>query len=199
MAGPVVAAAVHLIPPHKQLCIPYLDDSKRLSPTRRRLVYEALLQSPVISISYSLVSSSRIDAINILNARLEAMTQAVTALSQLPGLLFVDGNLQLPDLHQRGVVQRPIVRADEKVSLVAAASIVCKVIRDDIMTQYATQYPQYLFQRHVGYATPLHLQTLRTFGPCRIHRMSYKPVRKAAVDLSTCVKLHSTTPPFFTQ
>lgn len=158
------------------MAIPNLDDSKRLSARRREQVYNALLQSDAVTCAFHVTSAADIDTVNILNARLKAMASSIQKLPVTPRLVFVDGNLSLPEID---IEQRVIVGGDAKVSLIAAASVVAKVIRDRIMIEEANRFPCYGFDRHVGYGTRRHLEALQRFGPCQIHRHSYKPVRHA--------------------
>lgn len=140
-------------------------------------MYSHLINSDVSDCFVHISPPSYIDEVNILNARLEAMSIAVNALPHPSGLVFVDGNLSLPNLDME---QQLEVGGDAKVSLIAAASILAKVVRDRIMTQHQRAYPQFAFAKHFGYGTKQHLEELQLHGPCPIHRWSYRPVREAA-------------------
>lgn len=167
----------------EELNIDGLDDSKRLSRLQRERVYKLLTGHTDLMSNYSIIAAEKIDEVNILNARLLAMSQAVNGLiTPGPQLLFVDGNRALPDI-KPDCQQRTVVGGDSSVSLIAAASVIAKVVRDRIMMHEALNFPHYAFEKHVGYATKAHLEALRQHGPCRIHRTSYKPVRDAALAL----------------
>ena len=122
-----------------------------------------------------MVESQEIDRINILQATLLGMRQAVEQLSVSPGLVLIDGN-RLPPLP---CAARAIVGGDGLEPAISAASILAKVTRDRIMREWHHRYPQYGFDRHKGYGTPEHLRSLSRFGPCEIHRRSFAPVREA--------------------
>lgn len=166
---------LHPIIPHPPL--PFLDDSKRLSASRRAALAATLLSHPAFIVSFASSTPAEIDAINILQARLAAMSRAVRALPVAPQLLFVDGNRPLTDLDW--VPQRPVVRGDATISVVAMASVLAKERRDAEMRQMDQRFPGYGFTNHVGYPTKKHLERLRELGPSAIHRRSFRPVREA--------------------
>jgi ribonuclease HII len=169
LAGPVVAAAV-ILPPSPQ--IEGLADSKMLSAEQREALF-CEIQEVAVDYSFSIVDVEKIDAINILQASLMAMRQAVHGLRKNPDMVLVDGN-QLPG---SGFRERAIIKGDQLSASIMAASILAKVIRDDIMTVAHQTYPQYGFNEHKGYGAPQHLQALHRFGPCPLHRKSFAPVR----------------------
>jgi ribonuclease HII len=172
-AGPVVAAAVMLNPDD----IPQgLDDSKKLTETRREELYGAIMQSATVGVG--IVSPQQIDAINILQATYLAMKNAIARLNAPPTLALIDGN-RAPQLSIR---VQTIVAGDAKCLSIAAASIIAKVTRDRLMKELDKQFPAYGFASHKGYGTALHLEALQRFGPCREHRKSFKPV--AALTMS---------------
>ncbi len=167
IAGPVVAAAV-VLPP--DCLIEDLKDSKKLSPAKREELFKEIYHIAV-DIGIGIVSPEEIDRINIYQATIKAMTQAVNALSCQPALLIIDAmKLPLP------VKQISVPRAEDLSASVAAASVVAKVTRDRLMEEYDRQYPNYGFSRHKGYPTKEHIDRLRKFGPCPIHRKTYSPV-----------------------
>lgn len=165
LAGPVSAGAV-ILP--KNCEILYLNDSKKLSPMRRSLLYEEITEK-AIAWKVAFVSPSRIDEINILNACYEAMREAVGGLLVSPDLLLNDA-VTIPGL---SVKQIPIVKGDAKSISIAAASILAKVTRDRMMEAYDKRYPEYGFAKHKGYGTAEHIAALKKFGPCPIHRRSF--------------------------
>lgn len=168
LAGPVVAAAV-LLP---DVCvIAGLQDSKRLSAWQRDAVYRRICASAV-SYSIGSVSSVLIDQYNILWATKQAMLQAVQGLARAPDLLLIDGTVSLPI----AIAQRTLVRGDARCASIAAASVLAKVTRDRLMVAYAQHYPAYGFERHKGYPTREHYARLRQYGPCAIHRRSFRGV-----------------------
>ncbi len=169
LAGPVFAAAVILDPAKP---IAGLRDSKKLSEARR----EALaLQIRRDARAWAIAdcSAAEIDQLNILNATMLAMQRAVEALSLQPTLALIDGN-RCPTLSVRC---EAIVKGDDKVMEISAASILAKTARDAVLADLHRQYPQYAFDRHKGYPTALHLERLRQHGVTPEHRRSYAPVR----------------------
>jgi ribonuclease HII len=180
LAGPVVAAAV-LLPPGSELpALAQLHDSKQLSPDVRERLYEIITRE--YSFGLGLVDAATIDAINIRQASWQAMQQAVADLQPrggvLPDYVLIDG---LP----YGAGPWPyeaIVQGDAKSLSIAAASVVAKVTRDRLMQNYDAEYSGYGFARHKGYGTAAHLKALQELGPCVIHRRSFAPVRRAALE-----------------
>lgn len=168
LAGPVVAAAV-VLPPHADL--PGVRDSKQLSSSRREACLEAILAC-ARCVGIGLVEAGEIDRINILQASLQAMVLAVKDLQHPPDYLLIDGPYALP----LPVSQTGITRGDQQCLCIAAASVVAKVHRDRLMDDYHRIYPAYGFSRHKGYGTPEHLQALNRWGPCPIHRKSFRRV-----------------------
>lgn len=166
LAGPVVAAAVILSP---STTIEGVDDSKKLSPGRREELYEQL-RGQAISIGVGIVPHTVIDEINIYRATMRAMAEAISKLTPIPGYLLIDG----PRYQQSAIPFTPIIDGDAKSYSIAAASIVAKVTRDRLMADLDAFYPQYGFAKHKGYGTPQHLAALRTYGPCEIHRKSFR-------------------------
>lgn len=176
LAGPVVAAAVVLpagfVPGE-------LNDSKKLSKKRREKLYEEIMSAPDVQKSVGIVEAEEIDELNILRATHRAMEKAVRGLPVVPGICLIDG---LPVRHFP-FPQEAIVKGDAKSVSISAASIVAKVTRDRIMEELAKQYPQYGFDRHSGYGTREHLEALKKYGPCPIHRRSFAPVAETSLPL----------------
>lgn len=165
LAGPVAAAACVLNPEHR---IPGLNDSKKLTPARRRHLYEEITGS-ALSWHVALVDAPVIDQINIYQATCQAMRQAIAELGIRPDLLLIDA----VRLEGVAVPVWPIIRGDAESVSIAAASILAKVTRDQLMDEYDRIYPEYGFARHKGYGTKEHYAALLKFGPCPIHRMTY--------------------------
>ncbi len=165
LAGRVYAAAVILPQGWDH---PYLNDSKRVTPRRRDLLYEAITQE-ALAWSVAWAEPEEIDAINILQARMLAMERAIQGLSIPPDLALIDGN------RSAGITapNQTVVGGDGKSASIAAASILAKVSRDRYMVEMDGVYPQYGFAQHKGYPTKLHYQRLRQYGPCPIHRRSF--------------------------
>lgn len=165
LAGRVYAAAVILPQGWDH---PYLNDSKRVTPRRRDLLYEAITQE-ALAWSVAWAEPEEIDAINILQARMLAMERAIQGLSIPPDLALIDGN------RSQGITapNQTVVKGDSKSASIAAASILAKVCRDRYMVEMDGVYPQYGFAQHKGYPTKLHYQRLRQYGPCPIHRRSF--------------------------
>lgn len=170
LAGPVVAACVVLSP---DFCLPGIDDSKKLTAKKREVLFDQILKN-ARGVGIGAVGEKAIDRMNILNASLKAMRMAVNNLKNQPQFVLVDGNQKIPHL---SLPQLPVVKGDSKSLSIAAASIVAKVTRDRIMQKYHRKYPEFCFAQHKGYATKTHVEALRTFGPCEIHRRSFKIVR----------------------
>ncbi len=170
LAGPVIAAAVILdisyIP--EGIC-----DSKQLSKTKRELLCTAIKKHAVCW-SLGAASVAEIDKYNILQASLLAMHRAVSALATTPKHVLIDGN-KLPDNLQ--IPATAIVKGDSKVISIAAASIIAKVTRDNIMSKLAQKYPYYLWESNSGYPVKSHLQALKQYGITAHHRNSFRPVR----------------------
>ena len=171
LAGPVVAAAVILddLQPIKGLA-----DSKELTPRRREKLFDEI-RAKALCCCIAEASAAEIDEINILQATMLAMKRAVEGLRLLPQNVLVDGN-RLPVLK---VPAEAIVKGDAKVPAISAASIVAKVQRDRLCAELHAQWPDYGFDVHKGYPTPVHLEALRRLGACPAHRRSYAPVRDA--------------------
>ncbi|WP_084456222.1 ribonuclease HII [Desulfogranum mediterraneum] len=179
LAGPVVAACVVLAP---DIPTDWYKDSKVLSPARREKLYGLLLDSPS-SIGVGVVEALEIEQLNIHRASLEAMKRAVTGCAgyqESAGIdfLLVDGKFTIP----MPLAQHALIKGESKSASIAAASIVAKVSRDRLMRDYHQQYPQYNFIKNQGYPTREHRDALRRFGPCPIHRKTYKGVREFCVD-----------------
>ena len=162
LAGPVVAAAVYL---PSDVEIPGLADSKSLSPRKREAAFYEILRHGHASIGVA--TSAEIDRVNILNATFLAMGRAIQGLGFKPDYCLVDGNRIIPGFT---VPQEAIVKGDAKCRLIAAASIVAKVIRDRFMEDCHNAYPEYGFDRHKGYPTAQHRQAILEHGLCSIHR-----------------------------
>lgn len=165
LAGPVCAAAV-ILPPHIDL--PGLNDSKKLTDKRRRELYP-LIKEAAIAYGIGFASHEEIDEINILQATYLAMERAVAQLAVVPEQLLVDGN-RAKDF---GIPTRTVVKGDSLSASIAAASVLAKVTRDDVMLQAAEEYPQYGFEIHKGYGTKAHYEALAAFGACPIHRRTF--------------------------
>lgn len=171
LAGPVVAAAV-VFPP--EVWIQGVDDSKLLGAPARERLHDVIL-SCAADVGVASVSHEEIDSLNILRATFKAMRDAVSRLRVAPGHLLVDG----PRFDHPAIPCTPVVDGDARCFSIAAASIVAKVTRDRLMEEYARRWPEYGFARHKGYGTPAHLEALRKYGPCPIHRRSFRlPARE---------------------
>ena len=165
LAGPVCAAAV-ILP--KNLQIPGLDDSKKLTDKRRRELFP-IIKAQAVAYAIALVDHKTIDEINILQATYKAMGEAIMQLSVRPELALIDGN-RAADF---GVTTETVVHGDSLSASIAAASILAKVTRDDLMLEMAQKYPEYGFEIHKGYGTKAHYAALTQWGPCPIHRMTF--------------------------
>src|SRR3989344_235461 len=201
LAGPVIAAAVTVRQiPNSKSQIPKVNDSKKLSQKKREELYEILTNHSAIEWGVGIVSEKVIDKINILEATKLSMAKAIDNLiskSQFPlthraslrvhskqtqnsnlrnlkqiDFLLIDGNFKITS----GRPQKSIVKGDQKVFSIAAASIIAKVTRDRIMQRMHKKYPNYGFNLHKGYGTALHMTNLKNYKPCKIHRKTFFPV-----------------------
>ena len=168
LAGPVVAAAV-ILP--ESFTIVGLDDSKKLTHLQRVKILDLII-TYAVDLAVGIVDHEAIDSINILRASLRAMEIAVNNLGRKPDFLLIDGNQRTSLL----IPQETVIRGDSRCCSIAAASIVAKVRRDEIMDEYHELYPEYNFRSHKGYPTKEHLEAIRKHGPCPIHRRSFRGV-----------------------
>lgn len=166
LAGPIVAAAV-IFP--TEVFLPQVDDSKKLSPQKRERLYQEIV-SKALAFGVGEVDVETIDQINIGQASLQAMREAVETLPIPPDLLLIDGNYPIPKMI---VKQLTIIRGDARSFSIASASILAKVTRDRIMEAYEVLYPGYGFSQNKGYGTRPHREALKKLGPCEIHRRSF--------------------------
>lgn len=175
LAGPVVAACIH-IPPH--IFIEGVNDSKKMTPLQRDALYKTLTSHPQIHYGVGVVDALEIDKINILQASIKAMQLAYEQMGLPIDHLLVDGVqlfLNIPALK--------IIKGDAKSHLIAAASIIAKVTRDRLMDEYHEKWPIYDFKQHKGYGTLKHRNAIMKHGPCPIHRMTFEPIRSLNSNL----------------
>lgn len=171
LAGPVVAA-VCMLPP--SLLIPHINDSKQLTPKVRKTLFDQITSHSDIVYAVGIISSEEIDRINIYQATIQAMLQAISLLTATPDYLLVDGM----KLSHPLIPSEKIVKGDALSQSIAAASIIAKETRDDLMRQYHLRWPNYGFDQHKGYGTEKHVKALENHGPCPIHRFSFGPIQK---------------------
>jgi len=188
LCGPVVAAAVVIKNPKFKIRNPKqiqnskfkilkgIKDSKKLTPKKRNEFYKILTKNPAIKWEIGIVSEKVIDKINIKNAAELAMEKALKKLRCKPDFLIIDGN-RLKNKKLKSIKYKLIVGADGKVLSCAMASIIAKVTRDRMMMKYHGKYPKYRFDLHKGYSVKKHLSMLKKYGPCKIHRKSFAPIR----------------------
>lgn len=165
LAGPVCAAAVVL---PKGLILEGVNDSKKLTEKKREALFDVITQQ-AIDWSVAFATVEEIEEINILNAAMLAMKRAVDGLKNPVDFAIIDGNRKPP----LEIDCEAVVKGDAKSMSVAAASILAKVSRDRILRQYAVDYPQYGFEKHKGYGTKVHVEALKKYGPCEVHRPSF--------------------------
>ena len=165
LAGPVYAAAV-ILP--RGLTLPYLNDSKKVTPRRREILFDQIREQAV-AYAIAWADEKEIDAINILNARMLAMDRAIKMLNPAADFALIDGN------RNQGIElqNEMVVHGDARSASIAAASILAKVSRDRFMVELAEQYPQYAFEKHKGYPTKLHYERLCQYGPSPVHRKTF--------------------------
>lgn len=176
LAGPVVAASCILdfeIVADESF-FPHVNDSKKLSEKKRALVFQELIESPAVEYEIAVVDAARIDQINILQASLQAMQGALIKHKPSVDHVFVDGNHGFV-LDNASVV--PVVKGDSLVLSIACASVIAKVTRDMLMERYHEAYPEYGFLEHKGYPTKKHLAAIEKYGPTKIHRMTFAPLK----------------------
>lgn len=171
LAGPVVAAACIW---RGESLLRGVNDSKKLSPPRRRQLFESLTSTSSCIFGLGIISSEEVDRLNIFQATKVAMLEAIRVLSEKPDYLLIDG-LALPESlipHQK------VIQGDAKSYSIAAASIIAKETRDRLMLAFHEQWPHYGFDQHKGYGTAAHRAAIEKYGPCPIHRKTFAPVRK---------------------
>lgn len=165
LAGPVCAAAV-ILPPHTR--IPGLNDSKKLTDKKRRELFPVICEQ-ALAYGIGMATEQEIDEINILQATFLAMQRALDGLQVRPDLALIDGNRQ----KDFGLPVKTVVKGDSLSANIAAASVLAKVTRDDLMIRQAEQFPEYGFEIHKGYGTKAHYAALEQYGPSPIHRMTF--------------------------
>ena len=166
LAGPVVVACA-LMP--KTSMIEGVNDSKKISEKKREQLYEQIT-SEAISYGIGIIDQKEIDEINILNATKKALHMAISNLKVKPDRILVDA---LEHIDTYGIPYTSIIKGDAKIYSISAASIIAKVTRDRIMKEYDEIYPEYGFSGHKGYGTAKHIQALKTYGPCSLHRKTF--------------------------
>ena len=172
LAGPVIAAAVIVHEYFPELS--EINDSKKLTEKKREKLYNLIMEKCVVGIGSS--DEVEIDSINILNATFSAMKRAVEKIEAKYDIILVDGNHKIRGYEKE---QEAIVKGDSKSLSIAAASIVAKVTRDRLLLNMDKEFPEYGFARHKGYGTKMHIRALKKYGPCEIHRRSFKPVKNS--------------------
>jgi ribonuclease HII len=165
LAGPVVAAAVIF---DSETFIPGINDSKQLNEIERENL-DALIKKQALSFGYGIVNEKVIDEINILQATLKAMTNAVAELKLIPDLILIDGNKSF----YSKTPTKTVVKGDTKSFSIAAASILAKVKRDSIMKKASIKYPNYLWEKNKGYGTKQHIEAIKEFGHTELHRKTF--------------------------
>lgn len=175
LAGPVVACAV-ILKPGVFIAV---DDSKKLTKAKRKKLIPIIKENS-LSISISFVSHDEIDRINILRASREAMIKAIQTLKVKPDYILVDG-MDLKELTE--IPSLGIIKGDQLSMSIAAASIIAKETRDDYMELMDTYYPMYGFKNHMGYPTKEHIEAIKKYGICNIHRKTFNPIKKMIENL----------------
>lgn len=174
LAGPVVATCV-IIKANFSINndLASVNDSKKLTAKKRELLFD-LIKKHFIEVGVGISDHRTIDRINILQATFLAMKKAIGSIKNKPQFLMIDGGLEMPNC---STPQQAYVRGDERIFSIAAASIMAKVTRDRIMQEMDRLYPNYGFIQHKGYGTKYHLDKLKQFGPCAIHRLTFNGVK----------------------
>lgn len=166
LAGPVVVASV-IMP--KDSMIEGINDSKKVSEKKREKLYDEIINE-AISYSVAIIDQKEIDNINILNATKKGLTTCISELSTKPDIILVDA---LTNINTCGIKYESIIKGDAKSYSIAAASIIAKVTRDRIMRQWDEVYPMYGFAKHKGYGTKAHIEAIKEYGICPLHRQSF--------------------------
>ncbi len=166
LAGPVVVAAV-IMP--KDSMLEYVNDSKKVTPKRRELLYDQIT-STAIAWGVGIIDHETIDKINILEATKLGVTKAIDSLKIKPDVILVDA---LTHINTHGIPYKSIIKGDSKEYSIACSSIIAKVTRDRIMQKFDKIYPEYGFEKHKGYGTSQHIKAIKEFGPCDIHRRTF--------------------------
>ena len=166
LAGPVVVASV-IMP--KDSMLEWVNDSKKVTEKRREILYEKILEE-AISYGIAIIDQEEIDDINILQATKKGLTQAITSMKVKPDVILVDA---LTGIDTLGIPYKSIIKGDANSYSIAAASILAKVTRDRIMREWDKVYPEYGFEGHKGYGTAKHIQAIREYGLCPIHRKTF--------------------------
>ena len=174
LAGPVVAACV-IFP--EDINIPGIDDSKKLTPEKREELYGKIKEN-ALDFGVGVIQEKEIDRLNIFIASLKAMQKAISGMKNTPHFLLIDGNQKIPHLD---IPQLPVIKGDTLSLSCGAASIIAKVERDRLMRRLHKKYPQFSFDQNKGYGSKEHLEALRKFGPCKVHRRSFKRVMECIV------------------
>lgn len=175
LAGPVSVAAV-ILP--EGLLLPKINDSKKLSAKVRDELYDEIM-AKAICVKQIFVDEKTIDRVNILQATMNGMYEAIFALEPQPDKVLLDA----VRLEQLPMPSLPLIKGDAKSASIAAASIIAKVSRDRLMDEYDKKYPGYGFAGHKGYGTADHIAAIRSLGPCPIHRLSFEPVKSIAANI----------------
>lgn len=170
LAGPVIAAAC-ILP--KSFDLPGLNDSKKLTEKKRRVLSQSI-QEQAVAFSLGSATTAEIDLHNILRATKLAMTRALDKMAIHPDYVLVDGRDRL----NIDIVHKAVIGGDGLSASIAAASILAKVARDELMCEMHEIYPEYCFDQHKGYGTRLHMEMIERFGPCPIHRQSFSPIKE---------------------
>ena len=166
LAGPVVVGIAIMEP---NSFIEGINDSKKIAEKKRELLYEKIT-SEAVDWAVGIVDQKEIDEINILNATKKALHEAISKLKVKPDRILVDA---LEHIDTNGIPYTSIIKWDAKVYSISAASIIAKVTRDRMMQEYDEIYPEYGFAKHKGYGTAQHIQAIKTYGPCLLHRKSF--------------------------
>ena len=166
LAGPVVVAGV-IMP--KDSMLEWVNDSKKVTEKRREILYEKILEE-AISYGIAVIDQEEIDDINILQATKKGLTQAVTSMEIKPDVILVDA---LTGIDTLGIPYKSIIKGDANSYSIAAASILAKVTRDRIMREWDKVYPEYGFEKHKGYGTAKHIEAIKQYGLCPIHRKTF--------------------------
>jgi ribonuclease HII len=174
LAGPVVAACV-IFP--EDINIPGIDDSKKLTSEKREELYWKIKEN-ALDFGVGIIQEREIDKLNILRASLKAMQKAISSMKNTPHFLLIDGNQKIPHLD---IPQLTVIKGDTLSLSCGAASIIAKVERDRLMKKLHKKYPQFSFDQNKGYASKEHLEALRIYGPCKVHRRSFRRVMECIV------------------
>ncbi len=173
LAGPLVVASCHIENMElSEYLLDNINDSKKISPQKREKLFEIITNTPNITFGIAIIENTTIDELGLSEAWKKGILESIANFS--PNICLLDGSRKIYISNCETI---PIIKGDQKSYSIATASIIAKVTRDRIMKKIHEEFPQYGFDKHVGYGTKLHMENLQKYGPCKYHRKSYSPIK----------------------